>query len=63
MQPNPPLYPEHQHRRLHHPHDRLFKALLDARERVADLLRKHLPEEITELLDDQPPMLVDGLPG
>ncbi len=42
------------------PHDTLFRALLADPERVRDFLRDHLPNNISGLLADTPPEIVEG---
>ncbi len=42
------------------PHDKLFKGLLDQPGAAGALIRERLPPEISCLLTDDPPELVDG---
>ena len=42
------------------PHDKLFKGLLDQPGTAGFLLRERLPAEISSLLTDDPPELLDG---
>ena len=42
------------------PHDKLFKGLLDQPGAAGTLLRERLPAEISSLLTDDPPELLDG---
>ena len=46
--------------RLSNPHDTLFRAILDDRNRAASLIREYLPPEMAALLADSPPEPVDG---
>ncbi len=45
---------------LSHPHDRLFRALLDQAEIAGALIREWLPAEVVALLTDDPPEREDG---
>ena len=42
------------------PHDSLFRALLSDPERAAAFLRDHLPNDVAGLLDDAPPVPLEG---
>ena len=42
------------------PHDRLFKKLLENKERTEVILREHLPENVAKLLAPDPPKLLSG---
>ena len=41
-------------------HDRLFKKLLENKERIGVILLEHLPEPIAQLLAPDPPKLLGG---
>ncbi len=43
-----------------HPHDALFRALVEQPGRAAALLRDHLPEPVAARLTGKPPRLIDG---